>query len=346
MKNQRRLSEHALFWILNWLLLTLAAGLYDLDFATTAWYNLSILPVTILCTYTFVYGILPLYFQQRTWAFIIGSVLTFGIAILLKRLSTQLIQFPLLYADSDYTFTFFNAYKMMGHFVQLAATAGIVAGLKYFRDWQRTKDKVEALSAEKRAIELSFLQAQVHPHFLFNTLNSIYYEVLRKSENAPDLIIHLSDILRFTLYECKEPLIPISRELSLIERYIALEKCRFGERLTVSLEVVGDTTQRIPPLVCFSLIENAFKHGTTQHKDASHIHIRLSITPNRLRLIVQNPIAEPPQPDVLGATKGIGMRNITQQLHLLFGSRYSLNAAAADDLFITTLEIPLDQPLP
>lgn len=342
--NRRRILEHILFWCLHWLLLSLYGGLYDLDFATTALYNLSDLPLTILLTYLFVYGILPFYFQQRWGAFVATTLAAFATALLLKRVLTQYLLYPWLYAGSDYTFTFFNWYKIMGHLVELSTTAGIVAGLKYFRDWRRTKDKVDALSAEKRAAELSFLKAQVHPHFLFNTLNSIYYEVLRKSDAAPDLIIRLCDILRFTLYECKDPLIPLAREIALIENYIALEQCRYGERLTVAFAVTGETAAMVPPLVCFSLVENAFKHGTSENKDRSHIAITLTVTADRLTLEVHNPIAVAAQQDVLGASKGIGMRNITQQLDLIFGDRYSLHTAPQGDRFISTLEIPLTAP--
>lgn len=341
-KTKRRILEHILFWCLHWLVLSLYGGLYDLDFGTTVLYNLTDLPLTILVTYLFVYGILPLYFQRRWGAFAASAILVFGVALLLKRILTQFVLYPWLYTDSEFTFTFFNWYKIMGHLVELTTTAGIVAGLKYFRDWQRTKDKVEALSAEKRAAELSFLKAQVHPHFLFNTLNSIYYEVLRKSDAAPDLIIRLCDILRFTLYECKDALIPIDREIELIKSYIALEQCRYGERLTVAFSVTGETVALVPPLVCFSLVENAFKHGTSENKDRSHIAISIGVTTDRLRLEVQNPLAVADQQDVLGASKGIGMQNITRQLDLIFGDRYRLHNAPQGDRFISILEIPLN----
>lgn len=342
MSGKRRVLEHVAFWCLHWLLLSLYGGLYDLDFATTALYNLTHLPLTILLTYLCVYRILPLYFHGRVLLFVACSVLAFTSTILLKRLSTQYIQFPWLYTGTDYTFTFFNWYRIVGHWVQLAATVGIVAGLKHYRDWQRTKDRVEALSAEKREAELSFLKAQVHPHFLFNTLNSIYYEVLRKSDVAPDLIIRLCDILRFTLYECKDEHIPIAQEIALIENYVALEQRRYGDRLRVTLSVQGATSEMIPPLICFSLVENAFKHGTSENKDRSHIQILIHVDAERLRLEVQNPVAAAHQEDVLGASKGIGMENITHQLELIFGHRYSLRNESRGETFYSILEIPLN----
>jgi two-component system, LytTR family, sensor kinase len=336
----KRILEHILFWSVHTLLLTLYGGFYDRDFLTSALYHLSNLPFTILLTYIFVYSILPLYFRRQYLPFAALSILAVVATILLKRLLLAWVTFSWLYMGKDYTFSFFSEYQMMGHFVQLAATVAIVAGLKYFRDWQRARDKVEALSAEKRAAELSFLKAQVHPHFLFNTLNSIYYEVLRKSEIAPDLIIRLSDMLRFTLYECKDAQIPIAKEIALIENYIALEQHRYGDRLQVDLKVTGATTQLIPPLILFSLVENAFKHGTSENIGTSHIIITLDIRPDRVHMQVENPIANPMQPDILGASKGIGMRNITQQLDLLFDNHYTLKTESRQDRYISTLEIP------
>ena len=321
---------------------TLSAGLYDLDFGTTALHNLSNLPLTMAVTYLFVYRIFPLYFQKRIWTFISLTILIFVVAILLRRFSMQLFQFQWLYSDADYTFTFFNWYRMAGHLMQLGTTVGLVTGLKYFRDWQRTKDKVEALNAEKRKAELSFLKAQVHPHFLFNTLNSIYYEVIKKSESAPDLIIHLSDILRFTLYECKDPLIPIAKEVELIQNYIALEERRYGERLSVAFEVTGDTTALTPPLICFSLVENAFKHGTSHNKDHSHIEIMLNISTEKLRLEVRNPIVNFQPTDEFGASEGIGLQNITHQLELTFEKNYRLVTEPRGQAFVSILEIPLN----
>lgn len=336
-----RIWGHVLFWVVHWLVLSLYGGLYDRDFGTTTLFNLSGLPLIIPISYVFVYGILPLYFQRRWILFGVLTVVAFVGMVLLKRVYLQYVQFPWLYTGSDYTFMFFNWYQMMGYLVQMAVTVGLMAGLKYYRDWRRTKDRMETLSAEKRAAELSFLKAQVHPHFLFNTLNSIYYEVLRKSDVAPDLIIRLSDLLRFTLYECKDPWIPIRKEVELIKNYVALEQHRYGERLSVTFSVEGETERLIPPLICFSLVENAFKHGTSQNKDRSHIQIQMVVTEDRLRMEVNNPVAMALQADVLGASKGIGMRNITQQLGLIFGQDYVLKTEVRGERFLSILEMPL-----
>lgn len=341
MKNRRRIWEHVLFWVLYWLLLAFYGGLYDKDFEVTLLYNLTIVPVTIACTYILVYALLPLYFRRQHIAFLGLSLLVVVAGVLLKRLSTQYVQFPWLYSGSDYTFTFFSAYRITGHFIEIIITAGLVAGMHYFRDWQRTTKRMEALNAEKRAAELSFLKAQMHPHFLFNTLNSIYYESVRPSGNAPDLIIRLAEIMRYTLRQGSEEWIPLRKEVELIRNYMALEQVRYGERLLVNLEVLGELDGGVPPLICFSLVENAFKHGTAQQMGRCEIHIWLKVDDGRMHLEIRNPLPPTEASDVMGASEGIGLRNITRQLDLIFGEGYRLECRPEGNEFLSKLEIPI-----
>ena len=341
MNRTQRILQHIAFWILYGLLLSLAGGLYDLNFSTSLLNRIFSLPLTISFSYLFVYGILPYFFQKQWLLFGHLTILALASTVILKRLSVQYIQYPLLYEDLEYTFTFLNWYRMAGYSVQLTATAGVLAGLHYFRAWRRSRDQIQALDAEKRAAELSFLRAQVHPHFLFNTLNSIYYEALKKSDQAPDLIIKLSGLLRYILYECTSPTIPIEKELELIRNYIALEKSRYADRLTVDLQVEGPLSGSIPPLLCFSLVENAFKHGTSDMVDHSQISISVKIQHGTLVMTVDNPIAEAQQPDTLGASKGIGLENVRRQLDLLFEDTYLLKTKPENGRFLCILRIPV-----
>lgn len=342
MKNGRRIWEHVLFWVLYWLILAFHGGLYDKDFEVTLLYNLTIIPVTIVCTYILVYKVLPLYFRRQYLGFIGLSLLVIVGGVMLKRLSTQYVQYPWLYSDTDYSFTFFSAYRMMGHFLQIISMAGLVAGMHYFRDWQRTTNRMEALNAEKRAAELSFLKAQMHPHFLFNTLNSIYYESVRPSGNAPDLIIRLAEIMRYTLRQGGAEWVPLRKEVELIRNYIALEQVRYGERLVVNLEIEGELDGGVPPLISFSLVENAFKHGTAQQTGKCEIHIRLKAESGRLLLEIRNPLPATEASDVMGASEGIGLRNITRQLDLIFGEGYHLECRPEGNEFLSKLEIPIN----
>lgn len=341
-ENVRRIWEHILFWLLYWLLISISSGLYDFDFLNVALYNLSRLPLTVFSTYVFIYWILPVLLEQkRSGVFALASVLLLLATVFVDRLSIQYIQFPLFYGDSDWTFTFFDWYRISGFAVHLVTTVGIVSGFKYYRDWQRAQRKMSVLSQEKREAELNYLKAQIHPHFLFNTLNAIYYEAIQQSKKTPELIIHLSELLRFSLYLSKNEWIPIAEEIKVIESYIELQKCRYGERLQVQLNCGVDMDKvQIPPLLCFSLVENAFKHGVSESTGESLITIDIEQRDGRIVLHVVNPKSEEHVADPFGAAKGIGLKNTRRQLALLFGNDFDLRTESKLDQFICTLEIP------
>mgnify|MGYP000597013660 CR=1 FL=1 len=338
----KRFLEHTVFWIGYWLLISFSAGLYDLDFETTFLYKLSSLPLTILVTYLFVYRIIPLYFNKKIMQFALYGALVMVLGLLLMRLYLGYVQFPLFYEDSDWVFVFFNWYRIAADLTQLCALIGIISAFKYYRDFKRTKDVVEELSLEKKKAELSFLRAQIHPHFLFNTLNSIYYSVVKKSDQGPNLIIQLSDMLRFVLYECKDDFIEINKEITLINNYIGIEQSRFGDRLSVDFDIEGDRSAKIPPLICFSLIENAFKHGASESVDQVKIKISIRVGQNKLLLEVKNPVVKGSDSDLFGASEGIGLKNVTKHLDLIFEGKYVLKSEQIDNIYVCSLEIPLN----
>ena len=262
-------------------------------------------------------------------------------SVVLRRISTEYIQFPLFFADSGYTFKFWDWYRIGGHIVQTIEVIGIVSGIKYYRNWNRNRGKIEALTKEKKEAELSFLKAQVHPHFLFNTLNSIYYEVLKKSEKAAELVIQLSELLRFTLYECQDDFIYLNKEIKIIENYIEIEKSRYGKRLIVVTSFKREADIKIPPLILFSIVENSFKHGISDQKGVSKIDISISVKNEKVILNITNPVSKNIEIDDLGARKGIGLNNTRRQLEIIYNSRYILKNTIKDNTYICFLELPI-----
>jgi len=338
-----RTTEHILFWLAYWVFLSFSAGLYDLDFITVSLYALSHLPLTIITTYLFVYKILPFFFQEKKLLFFLTTMLLIISALLLKRTSIQYFQFPLFYANEDWTFTFFEWYRIVGHLLQIGATIGLISALKLYREWRRTQDKLDILQTEKRKLELNYLKAQTNPHFLFNTLNSIYYNVVNKtSDSAAKSIIQLSELLRFVLYECKEDFIPIEKEIQLINNYIELQKSRYQDRLTVNLLVNGNLKEVIPPLICFSLIENAFKHGMSESIGECIIEITIQIDTNNFSICIKNPISESIDSYSSGSSKGLGLINVNRQLTLIYNDTYKLTDKVENNTYICVLEIPIN----
>lgn len=339
--NFKRIVEHLLFWMAYWVMISFFQGLYDLDFGKMLLSSLTQLPLTIFSTYFFIYLILPYLYKKEVFLFILFSILLLSCSVVLRRLSLAYIQFPLFFADSGYTFVFWDWYRIGGHFVQSIEVIGIVSAIKYYRDWNRNRTRIEALTKEKKKAELNFLKAQVHPHFLFNTLNSIYYEVLNKTDKAAELMIQLSELLRFTLYECKGDFIKLDKEIKIIENYIAIEQSRYGKRLKVNARFDIQPGVLIPPLILFSIVENSFKHGISDQKGVNEIDLFIKIDKNKVILDITNPISKNSNNDSLGAKEGIGLENTISQLQIIYGSKYSLENRISDNKYNCILGIPI-----
>lgn len=211
-------------------------------------------------------------------------------------------------------------------------------GIIYFF-FQHTK-KVErervVLIQQNKKSELSFLKSQMNPHFLFNSLNSIYSLVYQKSDNALSAIDKLSGLMRYSLYESKEN-VPIEKELDYINNYVEMQRIRLAGNLSVDFQVTGDpSTVKIPPFILIPFIENAFKHGELNNKEQP-IEITLDIKNEEISLSVINVISKK-QKDSVG---GIGLVNVQKRLKLLFHENHKLEITRNNGTFKSYLNLKL-----
>jgi LytS/YehU family sensor histidine kinase len=179
---------------------------------------------------------------------------------------------------------------------------------------------------EKVEAELRFLKVQLNPHFLFNTLNNLYYLTTEKSDKAPAAILQLSEILDYVLNTSKEVVVPFEREWNQAQNYIALELLRYEDRVTVESSILGPfPTCRIAPMTIITLIENAFKHGVMNEASKSWIKITIDNTRPTLQVIVSNS---------RGSKKygnGIGLKNLESQLKYLYGENFGIRIAGVEN---------------
>ena len=190
---------------------------------------------------------------------------------------------------------------------------------KFYRDQQR----LAKLNEQKRIAELTALKHQLNPHFLFNTLNNLYSLALEKSDKTPEVIERLSDILDYMLYGCNDSFVELQKEIDLIDNYLALEKIRYGKRVSISFEKPNECSIKIAPLLLLTFIENAFKHGVSQELNEAVISIKIETTENDIIFAIENSV---PETDSINNQKqSIGLENVKKQLMLLYGSGYSLN---------------------
>ncbi|MDM1046049.1 histidine kinase [Myroides sp. 1354] len=196
--------------------------------------------------------------------------------------------------------------------------------------------KEESIQAQQNIAELSLLKSQISPHFLFNILNSLYALSLKTSKETPAVILKLSDILRYSLYETQEKEIAISQEIHILHTYLAIERLRIPANTRISFrhDEVKDSI-KIAPMLLLPLIENAFKHGVDSTIDVSYIDANLYCDNNKLIFECENSFKERVTKD----KGGIGIENIRKRLQLLYPSRHVLQIVKKEDTFRVTLEI-------
>ena len=227
------------------------------------------------------------------------------------------------------------------HFAFLWLATFSTTILTVVRDWFR-QQRIQ-LDLERRNLqsELSFLRSQINPHFLFNTLNSLYALSLQKSDLAPEMILRLSDIMRYMLYECNEKLVSLQREIDYIHNYLELERMRFGRKARLDFEWEADREDYfLAPLLFVPFLENSVKHGLShQLDDEGFIEVELFIEQGELEFIVRNSKpSRKPQPQGPG---GIGLKNIKRRLELLYPGQYSLEFSEHPELYIVHFQLSL-----
>ncbi len=198
--------------------------------------------------------------------------------------------------------------------------------------------KQEELTKEKYQIELQLLKSQINPHFLFNTLNSIYVLANKKSDKTADIVIKLSQTLDFLLYKSSLSQIEIIKEIEFINDYIELEKLRYGEKLNISLSVnLSNPQRKIEPMLFIPLVENAFKHGVRHERKKANIEIKISDkTGIEFNMINSKPIYKSEQ-----KKGGIGLSNVRNRLEKLYENNYIFLTENNKSNFKTNLKIEL-----
>lgn len=304
----------------------------------TLWYW----PVIALPFYLVAYVMVPrLLWRQKKLTFWLLSIGVLLLVILLRTEWSHL--YYLIFEKEELRLPLT---KITKNLFRDYAVIALGVCLKIIRDWDRKDRLTEQLRGEKRDAELQFLRAQIHPHFLFNTLNNLYGLAIRQSNLTPDYILKISELLDFILYECNDDFIPLRREADLIGRYIELETLRYSkERLSLRVKRDEDIPDaiRIAPLLLLPFVENAFKHGSSASGDRIIIDISLQMLDKTLYFQVENSRSEAPAPALprIGSGKGLGLKNVKKRLELFYPGRHELTLIAGEHNFVIALKIDL-----
>ncbi len=344
---ENRIARHVLFWVC----VVFAAPLFSEGlggaFMDSLIYRVVGLPLKIMATYLLVYYQIPQFFQKKKY-FLFGLSFAISTYVFCVIYRVNNIYIAEALAGSDhYKETFWEILNLSwwtvnNYFIRVYGFSLVFILLKYGRDRMIEKRKLEALLKEKATAELNFLKAQIHPHFLFNTLNNLYALTLEKSDDAPEVVAKLSEILDYMLYQCNDPTVLVSKEVELIQHYIDLEKLRYGDRLSLHFSAQIDDPQiRIAPLILLSIVENAFKHGASGSLRQPVINIDLVVQAKRLHFKVFNTKALHLAQDERAYRKGIGTDNIKRQLELVYPSHHEWCVEEGEEDYEVQLKIEL-----
>lgn len=263
-------------------------------------------------------------------------IISFPIYIIVRKY----IVFDIIYKIDTKLSVAFNFISIFSIFLNLFFVSSLAMVIKLMRENMRQKENEKEILKTKLETELRFLKAQTNPHFLFNTLNNIYALARKKSEDTADVVMKLSKLLRFMLYESQKTSIAIIEEIQVLENYIELEKIRYTNKLKLSFhKEVDNNNQLIAPLILLPLVENAFKHGVSENRWDSIIDISLKLNAGVLSFSIINTIAkDSPKSE----SEHIGLNNVQRQLELLY-PEHLFSAKKDNDMFTVILEIKLSE---
>jgi hypothetical protein len=202
------------------------------------------------------------------------------------------------------------------------------------RQWKNSEKRAIQAEADKANAELSFLKAQINPHFLFNTLNNIYSLAITRNENTADSIMKLSNIMRYVTDDVREDFVSLDNEVECIRDYIDLQKLRLGKKMNVDFSVVGRTEgKKIAPLILMTFVENVFKYGISSHEESA-IEIRIAAEEHNIRFYSRNRLFEK---TIMHERKGIGIANTRQRLQHLYPNKHFLDIQAENGFYTVHL---------
>ncbi len=342
---QKRLVYHAIFWLALYVF-NIVYLAHIINY-TYAFYSYTIrLPFLILFSYCHIHFFLPRFLlnKQYTTYFLTLLVSVPIMAILIQAIFDSLYTFQ--YCPLDYAHkAVFNAPNTVEKMVSIVMIMGLTTGIKLSKDWINHKQKIEDIEKQNLKNELDFLKTQIQPHFFFNTLNNLYSLTIKKSDLAPEIVLKLSDLMGYMLYECDAQKISLMKEITHIQNYLDLEALRFGKRLEINFELSGQLENYyIAPLVLLPFIENSFKHGVANQLSQIHINLALKIQDQTLIFEIENPKStmELEQCQKNKIYNGLGLKNVNRRLELLYGDKYSLTIKDGEETYKVILQIPIE----
>ena len=300
------------------------------------WVTIRNLPLIVIPTYIMAWYAVPRFLkEEKLHYFALTTLIVAGLVFIGRIKWLELMNY--LATENYYSIP---ATKVIKNVIRDYSIIALAVCIYIISDWRKkSKANVELIKA-KAEVEIQLLKGQLQPHFLFNSLNNIYSLALSNSRKTADSILKLTELLDYLVYKAGQPQVAISREWTLIENYVELEKLRYGDKLSINTQVAMDDDQRVlPPLILLPFVENCFKHGGPGNNGIFSVFLDLKVTSGELHFHVENTI------HLMGKTRkkgGIGLKNIRKRLELIFPDRHDLMIENDGSNFTVDLKIQFD----
>lgn len=333
-----------LLHLLVWLALGVINYLPDFLILGTYTYGFPLTYIGYLVLFYFNYLFLvPRYLlKQRIYLYVFSAALLVAISVLFGYAMEPLTSPLYILKDTFSSLEISPLFKTLTIVrILVIDLAFLIAGttIKLYEEWVKNRIREKEIEQEKTLSELKFLKNQLNPHFLFNSLNSIFSLAQKKSPQTPEAIIALSELMRYMLYETNQPNVLVEKELNYIRRYVQLQRLRLQDSKGVKLEIKGNIgNQRIKPLILISFVENAFKHGVNE-KGNSVVDIEIQVKENQLKFSCSNFLKSTQSKSKFS---GIGLKNSRTRLELLYPDAHCFEVLERKDSFVVNLTLNLE----
>ncbi|MEJ8802073.1 sensor histidine kinase [Pontibacter sp. H249] len=234
--------------------------------------------------------------------------------------------------------------RVLGLFVGILLTSSAICGIRFYTEHSRMEKKHQQLRAEHLEAELKLLRDQINPHFMFNVLNSIHVLMHRDTQKASKVLFQFADMLRYQLYDCSQPSIPLEQEIAYLQNFVNIEKVRCGDELRLHCEWPPQSHgYNIAPFILAPFVENAFKHASRSAEGESYIDIKLSIEDSEVYLEVSNSCYAATEAKRDFQAGGIGLENVKKRLALLYPNCCALQLQERNGVYRASLRLRLHQ---
>ncbi|APY11543.1 sensor histidine kinase [Seonamhaeicola sp. S2-3] len=334
---------HVIFWLIYFSFNTFRWGSYFGDYVYSLKTNLLGFPIHMVLCYLNIFVLMPfLVYQRKYILYVMAVLISIFLMVLVKFNLTYLLIGHNVWPEGPETLNSLSLNYVIDMMIGELYVITFVTAIKITLDYLQEHRRVAELEKANLETELMFLKAQISPHFFFNTLNNIHSLALEKSKKTSKVILKLSELMRYLLYETRQRRQTLEKEILCVQNYLDLERIRHSKSLEVEVSITGDIQgKKIAPIILLSLVENAFKHGVNKNIGNIKILISFKIEEDFLYFSVLNPM-----PSIINQnlsnnySGGIGLKNVRKRLSLGYSENdYNLEFDEVDNIFIAKLKI-------